>query len=266
VGLVVTEAGGLLIDTPMLPPEARQWRWRLEQLGVAELYGIVNTDYHPEHFFGNAAFMPVRTWGHELSAKPITKYKPALLEQIANAYRADDPQLADELASVEIHPPELCVGDRMTLHLGERRVEVLYLDGHTPASLGVYLPEERILFAGDNIVNNEHPVMVQANSLAWIETLDRIREMPVDLLVPGIGEPCGKDVIEPLQEYIREMRARVGELYAKGASRRECVDKSGMLEYYPVPEHQTAQIKKRRRESVERVYAEIRILHPRSRR
>ena len=148
----------------------------------------------------------------------------------------------------------------------DRRVQVLYLEGHTPASLGVYLAEERILFAGDNIVNNEHPAMYQANSLAWLETLDQIRRLDVALIIPGSGEPCGKEVIEPLEDYIREMRRRVAELYHGGASRRECVEKVGLFDYYPIPDSQASRIKRRRRESVERVYAEIRTLHPRKRR
>jgi len=120
------------------------------------------------------------------------------------------------------------------------------------------LPAERILFAGDNIVNNEHPTMVHANTLAWIDTLHRIQGMEVDLLVPGAGEPCGKETIEGMIAYIAEMRRRVAELFASGASRRDAVDKVGMLEYYPVPESQAARIKRRRRENVERVYTEIR--------
>ena len=202
--------------------------------------------------------MPARVWGHEAAARQIAKYKTSILDQVASAFRKERPALAEEIAQIDIYPPELTVGDRATLHLGNRKVQVLYLPGHTPASLGVYLPAERILFAGDNIVNNEPPTMVHANTLAWIDTLRRIQRMEVDLLVPGAGEPCGKDVIEPLIDYITEMRRRVAELFKAGASRREVVEKIGLLEYYPMPENQAARIKRRRRENVERVYTEVR--------
>lgn len=258
VGAILTERGALLVDAPMLPPEARAWRSTVASLGGGVIYGVVNTDYHPEHFIGNAALMPARVWGHEAAERQIAKFKTSALDQVAATFRKERPALAEEIAQLEIYPPELTVGERMTLHLGDRKVQVLYLPGHTPASLGVYLPEERILFAGDNIVNNEHPTMVQANTLAWIDTLRRIQEMDVDLLVPGVGEPCGKDVIEPMIDYITEMRRRVAELFEAGASRREAVDKAGMLDYYPVPESQAARTKRRRRENVERVYTEIR--------
>jgi len=258
VGAILTERGALLVDAPMLPLEARAWRSVVAGLDSGVIYGVVNTDYHPEHFLGNAALMPTRVWGHEAAARQIARYKTSTLDQVASAFRKERPALAEEIAQIEIYPPELTVGDRVMLHLGDREVQVLHLPGHTPASLGVYLPAERILFAGDNIVNNEHPTMVHANTLAWIDTLHRIQRMEVDLLVPGAGEPCGKETIEGMIAYIAEMRRRVAELFASGASRRDAVDKVGMLEYYPVPESQAARIKRRRRENVERVYTEIR--------
>jgi len=266
VGLILSERGALLVDTPMLPPEARQWQWRLTQLDAGEVFGIVNTDYHPEHMLGNATFMPTRIWGHEQSLRPLSRYKPTVLEQIASGYRDKDPQLAQEIAELEVYGPELCVEDQVTLYLGDRTVEILHLDGHTASSLGIYLRAERVLFAGDTIVCNEHPMMAHANSLAWLASLARIRALEIDLLVPGNGDVCGKEVIHPLENYIREMRERVTEQYQKGASRRETVDKVGMLENFPVPDSQATRIKRRRRESVERVYAEIRTQYPRARR
>jgi len=260
-GLILTQRGGLLVDTPLVPSETREWKSALPGLGATNIYGIVNTDYHPEHFFGNAVFMPTRTWGNELSAKPITKYETSGLDQISSRYREQDPDLAKEIATMQIYRPEICVEDQVTLYLGDRRVEILHLAGHTPASLGVYLPKERILFAGDNVVDNRHPAAYHTNSLAWLDTLARIRDLEVDLIVPGEGEPCGKEAIAPLIEYITEMRKRTEELFLRGASRRQAVEKVDMLDWFPFTEEQAAAIRRRRRESVERIYAEIRISH-----
>jgi len=123
----------------------------------------------------------------------------------------------------------------------------------------VYLPEERILFAGDNVVNQEHPAMYDANTEAWLRTLRRILSMDVEVLVPGEGAPCGKEAINPLITYITEMRRRTEECFASGASRRDCVEKVGMLDFFPVPDGEAARIRERRRHSVERVYTEIRL-------
>ncbi len=258
VGLVLTARGAILIDTPMLPPDARRWQLTLLQLGVEHIYGIVNTDYHPEHFLGDIFFMPTRVFSHEAAAKAIAKFKTSTLEQVADDYRDQDPTLANEILNLEICEPEISVGDRVTLYLGDREVQVLHLDGHTPASLGVYLPQERVLFAGDNVTWQEPPVMSQANSRAWLRTLQHIQALEVDQIVPGVGEVCTKEAIAAMAEYIAEMRRQVTELFQRGASRREAVDKVVLPDYAAAPDDSAARLKRRRRENIERVYTEVR--------
>lgn len=265
VGLVASQLGNLLIDVPMLPSAVRDWRLQMMQLNDAPIYGVANTDYHAERYLGNAYLGGVRSFGHTASNKPVARYEGQMLEQLAGTVRDTAPAQAEEILHTQVRPPEVCVDDRLTLHLGDRRVTILALEGHTPASLGVFLEEERILFAGDNITCQEHPVMYQANTAAWLSTLDRIRTMDVETIVAGGGQLCDKSVIDPLYGYIAEMHRRVSELFDKGASRRECVDKVGMLDWFPFAEEQAAAMRKRRRGNVERVYTEIRISRKRKR-
>ncbi len=258
VGLVRSERGAILVDTPMLPPDARQWRAELEMLGVESLYGIVNTDYHPENMLGNSAFASVRTFGHELSTKPISKLNTRGLEQLAAAYRQSDALLADEIVESELRLPNIAVDDRVTLHLGDRVVVVLFLEGHTPASLGVYLPDEDLLFAADTVSNGEEPIMYEANTLAWIGSLQRLKAMGIGRVVPAVGPVCGSEALEPMIEHMSEMRARVEDRFRSGASRRECVDKVRIAERFDSP-GAPIRGKRRRRANIERVYTEVRV-------
>ncbi|HUS81315.1 MAG TPA: MBL fold metallo-hydrolase [Armatimonadota bacterium] len=259
VGVIVAGDRALLVDTPMLPPDARRWRQTVESLGAASIYGIVNTDYHPENVLGNAAFRPVRTWGHESAAKPIAKYNLSGREQLGAAYRARSQALADEIAATELALPEIEVDDRMVLYLGGRRIVIYYMEGHTPSSLGVYLPDEQILLAGENVTNGAEPVMFQANTLPWLATLQRIKGMRVDRIVPGEGAMCGKEALDPLIAHITDLRERTLEFFRRGASRRETVEKIEIPERFAAPDEQSVRAKRRRRENLERVYTEIRI-------
>ena len=47
VGAILTERGVVLVDTPMLPPEARAWLSTVAGLDGGTIYSIINTDYHP---------------------------------------------------------------------------------------------------------------------------------------------------------------------------------------------------------------------------
>lgn len=265
VGLVNTALGGLLVDSPPLPHQTRDWQARLASLSPQRLLGLVNTDWHLERMLGNIVFGTVRTFGHESSARPISKYSPTVLDQFAGRFRELPPGVAAEIIQSSLRVPEISVQDRLAIHAPDREIHLLHLEGHTPGSLGVFLPAERILFAGDTVTNLEPPALALANSLAWLETLDRIEVMEIDIIVPGNGEPCGKEAIAPMRSYIADMRRLTQELFDTGASRRECVEKIDLPEYYPIPKGQEARLKRRRRESVERVYTEIRLAQRRRR-
>jgi cyclase len=257
-GVIVDGESALLIDTPVLPRESRDWHIALQQLGVKSIHSIVNTDYHPEHVLGNAAFMPTRVWGHEFTIKQIARYKTAFSDQVSNLAHQIDPQIIDKLNVVEISPPTIGVEDRVTLFWPVHEIQILLLDGHTPASLGVFLVKESILFAGDNVVVNEPPAMAQADSLAWLHTLEKLEELAPSTIVPGVGELCTLQAVTLLKRYIGELRSRVVDLFQAGASRRECVEKIILEGYYPVVDDQAARMRRRQREGIERVYAEVR--------
>ena len=265
VGFVSTTLGGLLVDSPPLPHQTRDWQVRLSGLSPQGLLGLVNTDCHLERMLGNRVFGAVRTFGHESSARPISKYSPTVLEQFVGRFRELPPGVAAEIIQTVLREPEISVQDRLVLHTPGREIRLLHLEGHTPGSLGAYLPAERVLFAGDTVTNHEPPALVLANTLAWLETLDRIEAMEIDVIVPGNGEPCGKEAIVPMRSYIVDMRRLTQELFDAGASRRECVEKIELPEYYPIPKGQETRLKRRRRESVERVYTEIRLAQRRRR-
>jgi len=95
--------------------------------------------------------------------------------------------------------------------------------------------------------------------------LDRIEAMDIDTIVPGSGEPCSKSAIAPMRGYIADMRRLTQELFDTGASRRECVEKIDLPEHYAIVKGQETRLKRRRRESVERVYTEIRLAQRRRR-
>jgi cyclase len=84
--------------------------------------------------------------------------------------------------------PTLTVADSFVLHRGERTIEIKYLGkGHTKGDLIVYLPQERILAAGDLVI---HPIPYgSAQDLReWPATLRALKRLDATTIVPGHGE------------------------------------------------------------------------------
>ncbi len=113
VGVIESERGVLLVDPPMRQADAQALQVNLRALGLTTIYGIVNTDYHPDHFLGNAFFMPTRILGHELAAKSIAKYETTP-DQVGNPYPTED--AVEDVAQVEVCSPRslLATGSRST--------------------------------------------------------------------------------------------------------------------------------------------------------
>jgi glyoxylase-like metal-dependent hydrolase (beta-lactamase superfamily II) len=108
----------------------------------------------------------------------------------------------DELASLTVVAPTLVFDNELTLHLGGRTL-VLHDWGraNSPHDVTLLLPEDRVLFAGDIVVQSPLPFVGASNPVPWIETLRRIEMMPLATLVPGHG-PVMHDHI-----YTRQVRA-----------------------------------------------------------
>jgi cyclase len=85
----------------------------------------------------------------------------------------------------------------------------------------VYVPEKNLIFSGDAVYCNEHPSMAQAETKEWLEALNHLRKMSVDVIVPGHGASCDKEVTYRLSEYIRDMRAMVRRSFQAGRSKSE---------------------------------------------
>jgi glyoxylase-like metal-dependent hydrolase (beta-lactamase superfamily II) len=145
------------------------------------------------------------------------------------------------------------------LYFGDRGVQLIHVGGHSCSSVLVYLQEERILFTGNVVVQDTHPVLGHSNSKEWLSVLTRIRRMPFDTLVPGHGEPGDGAMTEAVSEYIRRVRSGVRHHYRAGRSKAETYSKLlTLLDSFPVEETKREQVEQQFKVGVNQVYEELR--------
>jgi len=220
LGLILTSEGPVLVDTPLVPAEARSWRETIAGLSNRPVRFIINTDHHKAHCLGNQFFdAPVVT--HEYAWKEMVGFSDSFRQRVADSFRRRNPQAFQELQNLRIVPPTITVGDRMILHLGDREVHLIHVGGHTPATTIIYVPDARVVFAGDCFVNGYHPYMAQANTKDWLDALQLIRRMKVDVVVPGHGPLATREDTQVLSEYIRRARRRVRSQLLAGKTKAE---------------------------------------------
>jgi cyclase len=79
----------------------------------------------------------------------------------------------------------------------------------------VYIPDKKILFAGDILFTDYHPNLVGGDIEGWIKTLDFISTLDVAAIIPGHGPVSGKKDITDMRNYLIVFDSRAKELCAE---------------------------------------------------
>jgi len=259
VGCILTDAGAIVVDTPLIPADGKAWAAEVAKLTDKVLY-VFNTDHHRAHILGNQYFQaPVIA--HEEAWKEISGYKETFIERTKNIFKKQ-PEIAAQFDEITLKKPEISFTQRLYLKKGGREVHFCYLGGHTPATSGVWLPNERILFTGDVVVVGEHPSLGQSISKEWLEVLTRLRKMSLSHIVPGHGPLCNVEATEPVSDYIRIMRSKVRSQYRSGRTKSEAaVVINQMIDYFPYRPGDKSFVEKRIRAGISRVYDEMKAIY-----
>jgi cyclase len=256
-GYVVTSAGVVVIDTPQLP--TRAVAMREEALKKGPIRFLINTEHHIDHIFGNYFFTGLcPVIAHELASKDFgivssgTPYSYSL-----EVVRKDDPQgisLMPPEKDFFLNTPSILFNERLTLRLGDHLFELIHTPGHTRGQIAVYIPRERIVFSGDTIFCECQTWFHAADPDAWLWSLNFLKTLDVDRIVPGHGPICGKDYLDKQSAFIREWVTAVALGIAKGWGKEECARRISFLDRYPVDIGQESAGPMIQQKAVERIF------------
>ena len=268
--VIVNDDHVMLVDTSVTPAAARGLVAGIETLTDKPIKYVFNTHYHFDHAHGNQIFGDdVEILGHDFvrtmlssdvlaqrTHRSFTEGMPDQLDQMRariaeTSNTGDREELAAALRIQEAHwealqetkptPPNVTYSDTMRLVKGGREVQLHFPGpGHTGGDTLVFLPEERIVFTGDFFVGrpggHSLPYMGDGYVEEWPASLDRLKALEWDTLVPGHGLPFReREQIDHLQALLRDLNRQVTALYAEGVSVQEAigrVDLSPHVQYY----------------------------------
>ena len=260
VAYVRTDEGVILIDTPMLPNEARQWRAEIEEKTGQRIIYIINTDHHRAHVIGNQFFPTATVIAHEQAWKEMKSYGDSFRTRLMNMYRERIPEaVAEWKDNLEIIKPRITFTGRTILFKGDKEIHMIPVGGHTPATTVILFPNDGLLFAGDVVVTNRPPFLSQGNTKEWLDALTYLRRLEYDVLIPGHGELTGKEATEKMSEYLRMVRRRVRSAYRSGMPKADTARSlSHLIRFWPIPPFEKPKADRRFKSGLGRVWNEIR--------
>jgi glyoxylase-like metal-dependent hydrolase (beta-lactamase superfamily II) len=208
LGLVVTPAGALLIDSGASFQGARQIHEAVRGVTAQPVRWVINTGSQDHRWLGNDYF---QAQGAELIAHAGAE---ADLRERGNdqlqALRAVLGTKAD--GTVPVLPTRWLQRSDERLELGGVAIELKHRGGaHTPGDLLVWLPAQRVLFSGDTVyVDRLLGVLPVSRSKAWLETFGAIEALNPERIVPGHGRVCTLDQAQrETRDYLLALRTHL---------------------------------------------------------
>ena len=216
--VVVTAQGVVLVDTGNNPPETRLLANFIKSVTGEPVRYVVISQNHGDHTGGAPLFAPpANVIVHDRVAKDWAAWKPYQIKSWRKRFR----ERADALKDVNPIATVLSFSDRMTLRLGGKTIELIYVDDpYNPGDIAIWLPEEGVMHAGFVGYRDRHPDIrpdyshgTTSGMLKQLEVLSALRPK---VMVPAHG-PLGdvKD-LHALTDYLLLARSKVRTMMEKG--------------------------------------------------
>jgi len=186
IGLVVTPAGAVLIDSGATSQSARQIHEAVKKVTLQPVKWVINTGGQDHRWLGNGYF---KEQGAEIIAHANAR---ADMQARGGDHLAGLKSILKDNAegTVPTLPTRFISGNDSRLELGGVVFQLEHRNGaHTPGDMMVWLPQMNVLFTGDVVyVNRLLGVIPVSDTRNWLATFAVIEELHPKVIVPGHGD------------------------------------------------------------------------------
>ncbi len=228
VSYVVTDEGLVMIDAPHKPTNALAWRSEIENKGPIKY--LINTESHDDHFAGNFFFDTTVV----AQAKTREDILATDINQVLGIIAVKDPKGLHLTKDYKVNAPSVTFSNLLDIYLGRHSFHLIHLPGHTAGQTAVFVPEERIVFTGDNVTYQVQGFLHTAHPYSWLESIEHIKELDVDYIVPGHGEVCDKSYLEEQTDYVLGCINTIEKAIEQGLTKEEAAEQVSLPSPYPL--------------------------------
>ena len=210
-GFVVTPAGVVVIDALGSPSLAQRLLVEIARITPQKVTHVVLTHYHADHVYGLQVFADagVKIIAHQAGREYLLSDTAQLRLQ------ASREQLAPWIdAQTRLVTATEWIDARREFTVGGTRFVVQPVGpAHTPEDLTVFVPDTKVLYAGDLVFRQRIPFVGQADSRNWIASLDKLLAFGATVVVPGHG-PASTEAVQDMRltrDYLTYLRKAMGQ-------------------------------------------------------
>ncbi|MED1204424.1 MBL fold metallo-hydrolase [Heyndrickxia acidicola] len=237
----------VVFDTFTTPSAARDLRKAAEDLTQKEIKYVFNSHFHGDHTFGNQIFQDAtiistpatrdlhrknnriedrdkeleetKQYLRQLKERAKTESDPVLLSSLDTQLK-EMSKVCEAISDLEIVLPNLTFEEKLVIHGTDRTAEFYcFGGGHTESDAFLYIPEEKIAFMGDLVLENLHPPLF--HSQEFKDNLLKVRQLDIERIVPGHGNIVTKNQIDVMIAYLTHLNEKVTRSIEKGMTLEE---------------------------------------------
>lgn len=218
-GLIAGGSSSLLVDTQWDLRFTRQMLAAMEPFTrSAPVTRLVNTHADGDHTWGNQLLAQAEIIASDAAASEMRELRPlavrmlGLLGRLLSLVRLKGSDRAGrwfwnmtapyDFRGVKLTLPTRTFSGSLKIDLDSRPVELIEVGpAHTRGDVMVFVPDARVLFAGDILFAGSTPVMWAGPLGNWLKALDTILKLDAEIIVPGHGPITDKDGVREMRAY-----------------------------------------------------------------
>jgi glyoxylase-like metal-dependent hydrolase (beta-lactamase superfamily II) len=239
-GFVVTREGVVVFDALASPPLAEKLVAQIRKITRQPIRRVIVSHYHADHFYGLQVFkaLGAEIWAHRL-AEGATRTEEAA-SRLAQRKEALFPWVDDDTRLLEA---DHFVDGDTDFEMGGVRFALRHVGpAHSAEDLAMLVKNDRVLFAGDLVFRGRVPFVGDADSRAWIASLDKLIALDPKILVPGHGAPSRTPRADLVftRDYLKYLRATMGPAARNLVPFEEAYEKADWSKYRGLPAFEEA--------------------------
>ena len=213
-GIIVTSEGLVVFDALDSEAVARTQREAIANTIRQPVRFLVSSAYHNPFSKGNIGYADAWKIGHE-------NYRTDLVRQMEQDKASPEEQKA--------RLPNQTFRDRMTLYLGGKEIQILYLGrAHTRGDSIVYVPQDKIAYLSEVFSAGQFLFMGSGYGVDWLKTVEAALALGADIYVPGhatlpADPKQSREEFTRYRQMLADVRDTVAQAVARGVTEEQAI-------------------------------------------
>jgi cyclase len=261
-GLIVDGESTLLLDTlyDLSLTERMLQEMRHAVPAASRIDTLVNTHANGDHCYGNSVVEGAHIIASERTAAEMGELPPAAMAALIK----QAPEMGElgafflscfgafDFEGIELALPDQTFNGELSLRVGSRELRLIEVGpAHTRGDTLALLERERVLYTGDILFHEAHPIAWAGPVSNWIAACERILAMDLEVIVPGHGPLADQQAVRELKAYFEYLYEQARSRHAEGMSALDAARSMSLDRWADWREHERLVV------NIASIYAEL---------